>query len=235
MKDTRPVLLLDLDNTLLDFDWAESRALRRALEMYGIEPTDTVVSRYNEINIRQWELLEEGKLTRSQVLVGRFEILFAEQGISCDGEAVAKTYERELSFGHRFIPGAEELLDTLYGHCDMYIVSNGCASVQDGRLKSSGISRYFRDIFISENIGFDKPGEDFFNYCFERIEGFSKDRCLIVGDSLTSDIRGGMNMGIKSCWFNPHGKPARPGITPDYVISELSELPALARSVLHFD
>lgn len=234
MTDTRPVLLLDLDNTLLDFDWAEEGALSRTLKMYGIEPTAAIVKRYNEINIRQWELLEEGKLTRPQVLVGRFEILFEEQGIVCDGAAVAKTYEMELGVGHRFIEGAEALLDDLYGKCDMYIVSNGCASVQAGRLASSGISRYFRDIFISENIGFDKPGADFFNYCFARIEGFSKDRCLIVGDSLTSDIRGGMNMGIKSCWFNPHGKKPRPGIEPDYVISSLDELPALAGKLLGF-
>ena len=127
--------------------------------------------------------------------------------------------------------GAEALLDELYGKCDMYIVSNGCASVQAGRLASSGISRYFRDIFISENIGFDKPGEDFFNYCFARIEGFSKDRCLIVGDSLTSDIRGGLNSGLRTCWYNPRRLSPRADIPADFEIHELNELPALLESL----
>lgn len=232
MTDTRPVLLLDLDNTLLDFDWAEEGALSRTLRKYGVEPTEAMLRRYNEINVRHWEMLEEGVLTRPQVLVGRFVEFFAEQGIDCDGAAVAADYERELGVGHRFISGAEKLLDELYGRYDMYIVSNGCASVQAGRLESSDISRYFKEIFISENIGYDKPVREFFDHCFARIPGFSKERCLIVGDSLTSDIRGGINSGIKSCWFNPRGKEPRPDIVPDYIISSLEELPALAERVL---
>lgn len=223
MKDL--IILFDLDNTLLDFDKAEAIALSKTLREFGLEPTDEILRRYNEINKRHWEMLEDGILTRAQVLVGRYEQLFQEFGISVDGAAAAKRYESNLSIGHHFIDGAEELLDKLYGSYDMYIVSNGTAVVQEGRLKSSGIGRYFKDIFISELIGYDKPGKMFFEKCFAQIEGFDPKRTIIIGDSLTSDIRGGINAHIMTCWFNPKGVPARADITPDYVVSSLDEIP----------
>ena len=227
----KPILLFDLDNTILDFDMAESIALRKTLREFGLEPTDEIVSRYNQINKKHWEMLEDGLVTRAQVLVGRYEELFAEFGMALPGGPVAKRYEQLLGEGHHFLPGAEELLDELYGKYDMYIVSNGSAVVQEGRLKSSGIGRYFRDIFISELVGYDKPSREFFDICFSRIDGFDKDRAIIIGDSLTSDIRGGINAGIKTCWFNPKGLPGREGIKPDYIVSSLGELPALFASL----
>ena len=222
-----PILLFDLDNTLLDFDMAESIALKKTLREFGLEPTDEIVERYHHINIRYWEMLENGLLTRAQVLVGRYEELFREFGIEQSGDAVAKRYEQLLSEGHHFLPGAEALLEELYGRYDMYIVSNGSAVVQEGRLESSGIGRYFKDIFISELVGFDKPSLSFFEACFERIPGFEKERAIIIGDSLTSDIRGGINAGIKTCWFNPKGLAPRADIIPDYTVDSLALLPAL--------
>lgn len=225
MKDL--TILFDLDNTLLDFDMAESIALSKTLREFGLEPTEEILRRYNEINKRHWEMLEDGILTRAQVLVGRYEQLFQEFGITVDGATAAKRYESNLSIGHHFMPGAEELLDRLYGSYDMYIVSNGTAVVQEGRLASSGIGRYFKDIFISEQLGYDKPSKMFFEKCFAKIEGFDPKRAIIIGDSLTSDIRGGINARIMTCWFNPKGVPARGDITPDFVISSLDEIPDL--------
>lgn len=221
------ILLFDLDNTILDFDKAEAIALSKTLREFGLEPTEHILSRYNKINKRHWEMLEDGLVTRAQVLVGRYEELFREFGIDQDGAPVAKCYENHLSEGHHFLPGAEALLDELYGKYDMYIVSNGSAVVQEGRLKSSGIGRYFKDIFISELVGYDKPSLKFFEACFARIPGFSRDKAIIIGDSLTSDIRGGKNAGIKTCWFNPESLPGRADIQPDYVVDSLQSLPEL--------
>lgn len=227
----KPILLFDLDNTILDFDIAESIALKKTLREFGLEPSEEILHRYHLINKKYWEMLEDGLISRAQVLVGRYEELFREFGIEQSGDAVAKCYEMHLSEGHHFMPGAEALLDELYGKYDMYIVSNGSAVVQEGRLKSSGIGRYFKDIFISEHIGFDKPSPNFFEACFARIPGFDRKRAIIIGDSLTSDIRGGINAGIKTCWFNPGGHPAREDIVADYVVYSLDKLPALFRSL----
>ena len=144
---------------------------------------------------------------------------------------MAKCYENYLSQGHFFLPGAEKLLDELFGRYDMYIVSNGSAVVQEGRLKSSGIGKYFKDIFISEILGCDKPSKAFFDICFSRIPDFDRDKAIIIGDSLTSDIRGGINAGIKTCWFNPKGLTPRKDIPADYIVTSLEQLPALILSL----
>ena len=224
------ILLFDLDNTILDFDMAESIALKKTLREFGLEPTDEIVERYHHINIRHWEMLENGILTRAQVLVGRYEQLFREFGIVQPGDAVARRYEQHLCEGHYFLPGAEALLDELCGKYDMYIVSNGSAVVQEGRLKSSGIGRYFKDIFISEKIGYNKPSREFFERCAERIEGYNPKEAIIVGDSLSSDILGGKNANILTCHFNPKDTPYT-SITPDYKIKKLSELIPLLDSI----
>ena len=141
------------------------------------------------------------------------------------------SYEYLLGIGHYFVDGAEELLEALKDKYELYIVSNGNASVQDRRLKSAGIIPYFKDIFISERVGFNKPSAEFFEACFERIPGFEKDKAVIVGDRLSSDILGGINAGVKTCWFNPRGDAPDPDIPADYEIKHLSELPALLESI----
>jgi len=227
----KPVILLDVDDTLLDFHADEHVALSRTLREMGVEPTEQRIKRYSEINQRMWELLEEGKLTRMEVLVKRFELFFEEQGLECSGFETQAMYENYLSMGYHFMPQAIELLDALYGKYPLYIVSNGTGKVQDGRIGASGIGKYFERIFISERMGANKPSPAFFDLCFAQIEGFDKENSIIVGDSLTSDIRGGINAGIKTCWYNPKGKLCRQDISPDYEIQELMELPALLEKI----
>lgn len=224
-------IFLDVDDTILDFRKAEAAAIRRTLEGLGIDPAPETTALYSRINARQWELLEEGRLTRAQVLTRRFDLFFGELGVERSSFEAQKTYEHLLSQGHWFMPGAEALLETLFGCYDLYIVSNGTGTVQDGRIASACISRYFRDIFISERIGFDKPRREFFDACFERIPDFDRSRAIIVGDSLTSDICGGINAGIMTCWYNPRGKQRREDIVPDLEISDLMQLPPLLESI----
>lgn len=219
-------LFFDLDNTLLDFNRAERAAIAKTLKSFHIAPEPSVLKRYSELNLAQWKLLEQGKITRDQVKLRRFRLLFAELSVDVPAKEAAHTYETHLAQGHYFIDGAEELLKTLYGQYRMYLVTNGTLSVQKGRLKSSGISRYFEDIFISEELGYNKPGREYFDCCFSRIPDFHKETAVIIGDSLTSDIQGGINAGIRTIWFNPsHEKTSE--IIPDHEFDSLMKLPEL--------
>lgn len=223
-------LLLDLDDTILDFHKAERRALTLALTEAGVEVTDARIARYSEINASRWALLEEKKLTRAEVLYSRFAIFLEEMGIAADARTVQRAYEGHLSEGHFFIEGAEALLHALSGHYRLYLASNGTARVQAGRIASAGIAPYFDKMFISEEVGVDKPDPAFFYAVFAQIPHFSLRETLMVGDSLTSDIRGGNGVGIRTVWFNPRHKPGRADILPTYEIFSLQELlPLLAR------
>lgn len=224
-------LLIDLDDTIFDFRGQEKLALKQALTIFGIDPTDEVCHRYHLINKAHWERLERKEITREQVLVGRYAVLLQELGVDEDPVKLARTYEKCLSQGHLFLPGAVETLERLFGNYKLYIISNGTSHVQAGRLKSADISRYFEEIFISQDVGVNKPDKAFFDRCIAKIPGFQKEKALIVGDSLSSDILGGINAGIKTCWVNAQQKPANPQIPADYEIASLADLPALLASL----
>lgn len=224
-------IFLDLDDTLLDFHLAEHIAMKATFAEMGVPNDDKTLARYSEINRTCWERLERGEWTRREVLVGRFKLLFAEIGNSADPELAQQTYEDKLCIGHYFLPGAAKLLDELYGKYKLYITSNGTARVQDSRIASSGIARYFDGIFISQRVGADKPSPLFFERVFAAIEDFDPGEAMIVGDSLTSDIKGGLDAGILTCLYNPKHKSARPDITPDYEIYSLDELIPLIESI----
>lgn len=224
-------LFLDLDETILDFHKAEYIAIGKTLAAVGIDPTDEVRARYSQINLLHWHMLERGELTRDQVLVQRFEMLLGELGVRTDARECARTYGELLGVGHYFLPGAEEALEKLHGKYRLYLASNGTASVQAGRMKSANLHRFFEDIFISQEMGANKPSKDYFDRCFARIPGFEASKAMIVGDSLTSDILGGRNAGIATCWVNPKHLHGREDIRPDYEIEGLFQLPALLQTV----
>ena len=224
-------LFLDLDDTILDFQKAEHIALSKTLESFGLTPTEEVLKRYNQINRAHWEALERKEMTRAQVLLGRFQMLFAEFHLDVDPEKVARTYEHNLGIGHYFLPGAEEAVERLSKKYKLYLASNGTASVQKGRLTSANLYRFFEKVFVSQEIGANKPSPEYFERCFAQIPDFDKSRAIIVGDSLTSDILGGINAGIKTVWVNPSHAPARPDIHPDYEIESLTQLEALLETM----
>lgn len=223
-------LLLDLDDTILDFQKAERIALSKTIRDFGVEPTEEVLNRYHHINKWHWEQLELGLMTREQVLVGRFAQLFRELEMEVDAAACMKGYERNLSIGHYFLPGAEEAVKRLHEKYRLFLVSNGTAPVQQGRLTSAGLYPYFEQVFISQEIGFNKPDKAYFDRCFERIPGFEPEKALMVGDSLTSDIKGGINAGLKTVWVNPEHKSCG-DIRPDYEIEGLCQLEALLEAL----
>lgn len=223
-------LFLDLDDTILDFKKAEYIAIGKTIAQFGVEPTDAIRHRYHEINKWHWEQLEKGTMTRAEILVNRFAALFAELGVAVDAPACAKVYEKHLSAGHWFLPGAEETVDALSKNYRLFLASNGTASVQKGRMTSANLYRFFETVFVSQEIGHNKPSKAYFDACFASIPDFDPAKALIVGDSLSSDIQGGINAGIKTVWVNPDHKPCG-SIKPDYEIEALYQLPALLETL----
>ena len=224
-------LFLDLDDTILDFHKAERIALSKTLRDFGLEPTEAVLSRYHEINIWHWQQLEKGLMTRDQVLEGRFRTLFSELGHPVDAVAVTRAYERNLGIGHYFLPGALEAVQSLSQKYRLFLASNGTASVQHSRLTSAGLYPYFERVFVSQEIGHNKPSKEYFDRCFSQIPGFDAEKAIMVGDSLTSDILGGIRSGMKTCWINPEYKPGREDIRPDYELESIAQLEALLETI----
>jgi 2-haloacid dehalogenase len=224
-------VLLDLDDTLLDFHRAEAEAIRHTLKEVGIDPTDETVSLYSKINRSCWAKLETGEYTREEVLHRRFDMLFEALNLSGNSHATQKLYEHRLSYGAYYLDGAEELLNELYGKYRLYLATNGIVNVQTRRINDSGIGKYFDGIFVSEKIGYNKPDKRFFEYAFSEMPDFSREETVIIGDTLTSDILGGLNAGIKTVFFNPKGLKNDTGITPHYEIGSLSELPELLKKL----
>lgn len=224
-------VLFDLDDTLFDFHKAEKIALTKTLVHFGIDPTEETLALYSAINAAHWKRLELGEISREEVKVGRYRELFKTIGVECDPVKATAYYESMLAIGHYFMPGAPELLEELYGKYRLYIVSNGTAKVQEGRIGSSGIAKYMDGIFISQILGANKPDKQFFDICFAEIPDFSLSETVIIGDSLSSDIKGGINAGITTVWFNPKGIENDNDIKPDYTIKELSEVPGLLSQI----
>ena len=223
-------LFLDLDDTILDFHKAERLAIAKTIREFGVEPTEEILARYHVINRWHWEQLEKGLMNREQVLEGRFGVLFAELGVEADQTLCARTYEKNLSVGHYFLPGAEEAVESLSKKYRLFLASNGTASVQKGRMTSANLYRFFEKVFISQEIGHNKPAKAYFDGCFVQIPGFDPRKAMIVGDSLSSDIQGGINAGIATCWVNPGHAPAG-GTLPDYEIEGLHQLENLLDSL----
>ncbi len=220
-------VLLDLDDTILDFKMSEKVALTKALTELGINVTDEIVSKYSACNISQWKRLELGEITRDEVKLNRFKLLFDDLEITLSPSLATPLYEKYLSQRHFFIEGAEQMLKDISQSYDLYLVSNGTKKVQQGRLKSAGITQMFKGIFVSEDIGTEKPNIDFFNYVFDTIPNFDKKETVIIGDSLSSDIKGGINAGIKTIWYNPRNTQNTTSLTPDYEISDLNQISRL--------
>lgn len=225
-------VFLDLDDTVLDFGRGERHALIGAFKKLNIPCDDRTIDRYVEINLDCWRALERGELTLNEVLYGRFEKLFSEIKISASVEETQNTYQELLSHEHDFMPGGKELLDALRdsGKYRLFMATNGSPDVQYPRIADSGVGEYYEKIFISYELGVAKPKREFFEKCFAEIEGFKREEAIIVGDSLSSDIKGGINAGIKTCHFNHRGREYT-DIIPDYTIKDLSELIPLLDSI----
>ncbi|WP_125608430.1 YjjG family noncanonical pyrimidine nucleotidase [Lapidilactobacillus bayanensis] len=220
-------LLFDIDDTLLDFGASEDASLALMFDHFGIALTDEIKKRYEVINQNLWRQFERQEIDRQTIFKRRFPELFTEfhlatPEISAQAEAV---YREGLNHGHQQVPQAQELLARLSKQSDLklYIVSNGVAKTQNMRLHDSGFARYFQQVFVSETVGHQKPDIRFFEAVEQGIADFDRRQALIIGDSLTSDIQGGINAGIDTVWYNPRQLPFT-AVQPTYQIAELLQL-----------
>lgn len=220
------IILWDIDATLLDFLKGESKAVKKTFLHFGLgECPDSKVSEYSTINQSYWNRLETGELTKEQVLVGRFEEFLGINGYDdIDAKEFCEFFEVSLCDFVEFTDNAENVIKTLSKTYKQYAVTNGAKAVQKKKLAVSGIDRILDGVFISENVGYPKPSKDYFNIVLKNIPSVNNDEILIVGDSLTSDIKGGNNMGFKTCWFNPHHSPLKDGYKVDYQIDNIDDV-----------
>lgn len=219
-------ILWDVDATLLNFVAAEKAAIRALFQKYKLgECTDEMLARYSQINRTYWERLERKELTRNEVLVGRFLEFFEKEGLNTEVAAdFNEDYQSSLGDTIVFNDNSYEIIKSLRGKVKQYVVSNGTITAQSKKLRLSGLGELMDGIFLSEQLGVEKPDGLFFEKVFDKIGPVDKSQVMIVGDSLTSDIQGGNNAGIITCWYNPEHKQAEDGIRIDYEISDLHEI-----------
>lgn len=219
------VILWDVDGTLLDFDYSEHYSICKCLGEIGVTPTEEMTKRYAAINDSWWKRLEKGEVTKAQLLTGRFTDLFAEYHISCeDIEGFRLKYQESLGSVYRYIDDSLTICKKLKGKCRQYAVTNGVTKTQLSKLKLSGFYDVMDDIFISEQLGAPKPQRAFFDRVFETMPEVVKERVLIVGDSLSSDMRGGNNAGITTCWYNPKDVVNETEVETNFIIRNLKEI-----------
>lgn len=217
-------LLFDLDDTILDFTKGEQIALTSLFEEMKVENIKEVINEYVLLNKSLWKEIEKGTLTRDYVLNNRFSMLFNKYNKLVDGEKFEKRYRHFLDLQHELIDGAEEILKDLCKTCKIYIITNGVSKTQLKRIKDSKLEEIFTDIFVSEDIGYQKPAKEYFEAVIKKIPDFNLRKTLIIGDSLTADILGGMQNNIDTCWFNLNKSKNLTHIKPTYEIFKFSDL-----------
>ncbi len=197
-------LLFDNDETIMDFKKSEAVAFEETYNSFNLDikySKDLLIS-YSEINLLWWKKLERGEVNKETLLVKRFEDFLSKHNLKADALLMSETYKERLSLNNHLIDGALDLLKVLSKNHEIYIITNGVSSTQHSRINSSPIRQHIKDFFVSEDIGFSKPHKEYFNYVLKKSEIKSKEECLIIGDSLSSDIKGANNMGIDCVWFN---------------------------------
>ena len=220
------VILWDVDGTLLDFEKAENQAIKTCFEVHGLgECTDEMIARYSVINKKYWERLERKELTKPEILVRRFEDFFASEGIVTDcAPDFNQEYQVRLGDTICFCDDSYVLMKGLKGRVKQYAVTNGTKVAQDKKLNKSGLIDLFDDVFISEDVGFEKPDIRFFEHVWSKIGHYPPEEVIIVGDSLTSDMQGGNNAGIPCCWYNPKHLTNDKNVELDYEIDNLQKI-----------
>ncbi len=220
-------LLFDADDTLLDFHKDERQALEKTLAFYGVPVTEENIKIYSDINQGMWKQLERGEITKPELKRTRFKKFFEAIDFVCDEDplTVNEHYLSLLGEGGNTLKGAVETVKTLRDKgFELYIITNGIAATQAKRLGRSGLLPYINEVFVSEAIGYQKPRKEYFDAVLERIDEKDKDKILVVGDSLTSDIKGAMNAGLKCVWLNRYGKDLPEEYEVDFEISDVREV-----------
>jgi 2-haloacid dehalogenase len=217
-------LLLDADGTLFDYDRAEGEALRRTFETLGDGYEPRYARVYRQINAQIWQDFEQGAISQQRLRTRRFELLFEAVGVELDPARFSQQYLANLGQGTYLLDGAEEVVRALYGRVGLLIITNGLKEVQRPRLADSAIGAYMDGVVISDEVGVSKPDPRIFDIAFEKMDHPARGEVLMVGDSLTSDMPGGITYGIDTCWYNPGQRPRPPELDIRYEIQRLADL-----------
>ncbi len=220
------MILWDLDGTLTNFKHAQKHAIKALFERFGFGPCDdALVDHYDEINEKYWRLIETGKYDKRTLLLKRFNEFFDKLGLPTDNvEEFNDCYQSELGETTVYNDDSYNLLSGLKGKIPQYIVTNGTRAAQVKKLANSGFDRIADGTFISEDTGFDKPADGYFRYVLDHLPSCPRKEILIVGDSLTSDMKGGIEQGFTCVWYNPSGAPVPEDMKIDFVIRDLREV-----------
>ena len=217
-------LLFDADGTLFDYDTAEASALAVAWGETGLAPPSALLEVYRRINAALWKDYEAGAIGQAELQIERFVRLVGELDGPADPTRLSRDYLGHLARQTDLLEGARELLDRVSGRFQLALITNGIPEVQRPRLESSGFDRLFPVVVISGEEGVAKPAPEIFDVALRRMGGPPREEILLIGDSLTSDIRGGVDYGLDTCWFNPAGRELGDGPEPRYEIRRLDEL-----------
>lgn len=219
------IILFDADDTLFDFKKSEKEAFRNTILEFNIQYDENYHLRiYQEVNTAIWKELEAGLITQEKLKVERFKRLSDSLKVNFDENEFATAYMKHLANGSFLFEESLELVKSLHKNYRLAIISNGLKDVQNKRIRKSIISEYFEEIVISEEVKVSKPDPKIFEYALNNMKHTNKNKVLIVGDSLTSDIQGGINFGIDTCWYNPNRIENKTVIIPTYEISNFNEL-----------
>ena len=219
-----PYLLFDADDTLFSFSAANRVAFAAACAVSGLTFSDELLAQYEVHNSALWRQFDRGEVSKEFLVLERFRRFFAELGIDADPRLANDVHLTALGNSAVLLPHAAEVVKTLARTHRLFVVTNAVARVQKSRLSQSEIAPYIERAFISEEIGAAKPKRAYFDYVFAHVDGITRDNCLLVGDSLTSDILGANEYGLRCCWFNPDHAPNHAGLHVDYEIADLREL-----------
>ncbi|HEQ2519407.1 TPA: YjjG family noncanonical pyrimidine nucleotidase [Streptococcus pyogenes] len=218
-------LFFDLDHTLLDFDAAEEVALTKLLEEYQVIDIKAYKDYYKPMNQNLWKQLEGGDISKADLVNSRFALLFAHFGVTVDGRQLAEGYQKHLKDQGQVYAGAKELLADLTAQgYNLYAATNGIATIQQGRLQASGLAPYFKAIFISEQSGSQKPKKAFYDWMTQQVSNYQPDQGLMIGDSLSADVQGGINAGMDTLWYNPKHLLNNSPVHPTYEVSDYQAL-----------
>ena len=217
-------LLFDADHTLFDFKTGEYYALKEALEYYNLPSSDEHIERYSVINVKYWKMLERGEIDKKSLMLARFVEFAREYGFEDKAQELSDLYMSNLAHQAQLFEGALEMVEKLSKKYRLFIITNGVKSTQDGRFGISPITKYFEKIFISEVIGFEKPHKEFFNAVASGIEGYNPQKAIVIGDSLSSDIKGAINSDLDCIWYNPQKKDAPEGWNITHTVVNFEEI-----------
>ncbi len=221
MKKT---ILLDLDNTIIDFNECARHSIMDIFQDLGFHYDENVFDTFITENVKIWKRLELGEIDKLYLRANRWNIILGKLGIDYDGTIIEERFENGVAKGAYPVEYAYELLQYLYNKYDIYVVSNGFRFVQESRVKIGKFDKYFKELFLSEDIGIQKPDTRFFDYCYEKLGSPPKEELILIGDSLSADIKGGNNFGMDTIWFNKNNDPAPSDIIPTYTVEKLSQI-----------